>query len=121
MRKGIRFSIFLAGAAAVAVSAGPCRADEPLLQSPYFANPVAAAELDAQRGKALPDCDPDCTLGSMTAVLHSNTADVGAMTANNVIGDGALADSMGAFVAVQNIGNNVIIQTSLAVDVNFVQ
>ena len=118
MLRRFKFSIFLAGAAAVAISVGPVQADEALLQSPHFANPVAAAELDTQRGKAVP-CDP-CVLGGMTAVVHDNTA-TGDLTGSNVIGAGALANSAGAFIAVQNVGNNVVIQTNLAVDVNFVQ
>ena len=117
MLRRFKFSIFLAGAAAVAISVGPVQADEALLQSPHFANPVAAAELDTQRGKAVP-CDP-CVLGGMTAVVHDNVS--GDVTGTNTIDGGALANSAGAFIAVQNVGNNVVIQTNLAVDVNFVQ
>ena len=117
MLRRFKFSIFFAGA--VAVSAGSCLADEAMLQSPHFANPVAAADLDSQRGKALPDCDP-CTLGNMSAVVQGNTS-TGDLTGSNVIGDGALGNAAGAFLAVQNVGNNVVIQTNLAVDVNFVQ
>jgi hypothetical protein len=119
MLRRFKFSIFLAGAAAVAVTAGSCQADEAMLQSPHFATPVAAAELDNQRGKALPDCDP-CTLGNMSAVVTGNSS-VGDLTGNNVIGDGALSNASGAFLAVQNVGNNVVIQTNMSVDVNFVQ
>jgi hypothetical protein len=111
-----KFSIFLAGA--VAVTAGSCQADEAMLQSPHFATPVASAELDSQRGKALPDCDT-CTLGNMSAVVTGNSS-VGDLTGSNVIGDGALSNASGAFLAVQNVGNNVVIQTNLSVDVNFV-
>lgn len=118
MLRHLKFSIFLAGAAAMAISAELAQAGEAMLQSSHFANPVAAVELDRQRGKALPDCDP-CTLGNMTATVQGNTS-TGDLTGSNVIGDGALANSAGAFLAVQNVGNNVVIQTNLAVDVNFV-
>lgn len=116
MLRRFKFSLFLAGTAAVAVSVGPVQADEALLQSPHFANPVAAAELDTQRGKS--PCDP-CMYGNMTATVTGNTS--GAVAGTNTIDGGALANSAGAFIAVQNVGNNVVIQTNLAVDVNFVQ
>ncbi len=116
MLRRFKFSIFLAGAAAVAVTAGSCQADEAMLQSPHFATPVAAAELDSQRGKALP-CDP-CTLGNMSAVVRDNTS-MGDLNGSNVIGDGALSNAAGAFIAVQNVGNNVVIQTNMSVDVHF--
>lgn len=112
-------SLLLAAAAAVA-AAGGVRADDAALLQPHFGQPVDAAELKTLRGMALPDCASGCTLGNMTATLTGNSSTSGEFTANNVIGNGALANSAGAFVAVQNIGNNVIIQTNMAVDVNFV-
>lgn len=119
MNQGATLSVFLV-AAGVAVMAGAARADDAAVQ-PHFGQPVNAAELDSQRGMALPDCASGCTLGNMNATLTGNSSTSGAFTASNVIGDGSLANSAGAFVAVQNIGNNVIIQTNMAVDVNFVQ
>jgi hypothetical protein len=117
----IRSSVLLAGVAAAAICAGAARAgEEAALQGVAFGEPVNAAELDRQRGKAAPDCASGCSLGGMTATLTGNTANVGAVTANNVIGNNALANASGAFVAVQNIGNNVIIQTNMDVDVNLV-
>lgn len=120
MTPSIRVSLFLATAAALAF-AGMARADDAALPQPPFGQPVDAAELESQRGMALPDCASGCSLGNMTATLTGNTSTSGAFTANNTIANGALANSAGAFVAVQNIGNNVIIQTNMAVDVNFVK
>jgi len=117
----IRISALFVGVAALAVSAGAARAGEgALLQAAPFGEPVNAAVLDGQRGKAAPDCASGCTLGAMTATLSGNTANVGAITASNVIGNSALANSSGAFVTVQNIGSNVIIQTNMDINVNLV-
>jgi hypothetical protein len=120
MTPGARTSIFLAAAGFFALTAAGARAGDPAALPPPFGQPVDAAELDSQRGMALPDCASGCTLGNMNATLTGNTSTSGAFTASNVIGNGSLANSAGAFVAVQNIGNNVIIQTNMAVDVNFV-
>lgn len=121
MKLSARPIIFLAATGVIAVTAGTAKADDPSAAQPHFGQPVNAAELDSQRGMALPDCASGCTLGNMNATLTGNISTSGAFTASNVIGDGSLANSAGAFVAVQNIGNNVIIQTNMAVDVNFVQ
>jgi len=118
IRKGL--SSLLIAASAIAVSAGMVQADEAALQFSSFGEPVNAAVLDSQRGKDAPDCASGCTLGSMNATLTGNTANVGAITGNNVIGGGAFANSSGAVVAVQNVGNNVIIQTNMNIDVNLV-
>jgi hypothetical protein len=120
MTQGAKLSIFLI-VVAIASAQGFAQAGEPAEAQPHFGQPVNAAELDSQRGMALPDCASGCTLGNMNATLTGNTSTSGAFTASNVIGNGSLANSSGAFVAVQNIGNNVIIQTNMAVDVNFVR
>jgi len=114
------FIVFLSGAALLA-SVGAKAGESGLVQSPYFAKPVNSDALAVERGRAAPECASGCTLGSMTATLTGNTANVGAITGSNVIGNSAFANSAGAMVAVQNIGNNVIIQTNMAVDVNLVQ
>ena len=117
-----RLSLFIAGAAALALSLGSATADDDVRAAvSAFGEPVNAAELESQRGKALPECASGCTLGNMTAILTGNTATAGAVTGTNVIGDGTLANSAGAFIAVQNVGNNVIIQTQMDVNVNLVQ
>jgi hypothetical protein len=121
MNPGATISIFIAAAALAALVGGAARADDPSGTQPHFGQPVNAAELEGQRGMALPDCASGCKLGSMNATLTGNTSTSGAFTASNVIGNGSMANSTGAFVAVQNIGNNVIIQTNMAVDVDFVR
>ena len=122
MNSRFGLSVLLAGAAVLSVSLAPAKAGEEMAAPmAAFGEPVNAAELESQRGKALPDCASGCNLGNMTAILTGNTATTGAVTGTNVIGNGTLANSAGAFIAVQNVGNNVIIQTQMDVNVNLVQ
>lgn len=120
MTKGAKI-LLVSMAAGCALAAVPARADDPAGVQAHFGTPVDAAALERERGMALPDCASGCKLGNMNATLTGNVATSGAFTASNVIADGSLANSAGAFVAVQNIGNNVIIQTNMAVDVDFVR
>ncbi len=90
--------------------AAPLRAGQEDATGGRFAalgKPMQAGALEASRGRQ------ELTITAMEtdARLHDNRA-VGTLSGDNVIGGSAFSSSSGLPVAIQNSGNNVIIQNA---------
>ncbi len=79
-----------------------------------FSAAVTDLELDEYRG----GFSPTVMSSTMSAVLGGNSA-TNTVSGANTIGDGALNNVSGLTNIIQNSGNNVIIQSSFLVNVNF--
>jgi len=95
----------------------PIQADEPGDSAPGgFLNGTAVSEdeLDVYRGEGI-DVQT-INKAELDGTLEGNTA-MNSVTGDNVISHGAFADSSGLSTAIQNSGNNVLIQNSTIVNV----
>lgn len=82
-----------------------------------FAAPVAVDALDALRGGT----DNDTTITNVSDVdgsVDGNTA-INAVTGGNLVDGGAFGNAAGLSTVIQNSGNNVLIQNSTVVSVQF--
>lgn len=82
-----------------------------------FAAPVASDALDALRGGT----DTTTTITNVSDVdgtVDGNTA-VNTLSAGNVVDGGAFGNAAGLSTVIQNSGNNVLIQNSTVVSVQF--
>ncbi len=75
---------------------------------------VSDGELDAYRGEGI-DVQA-INKAELDATLDGNTA-INSVTGSNLISNGAFADASGLSTAIQNSGNNVLIQNSTIVNV----
>jgi hypothetical protein len=80
-----------------------------------FATAMSNDELGEFRGGFI---SPTIMNSNMVASLENNAA-VNTVSGNNNIGDGAFSNINGFANVIQNSGNNVIIQSSFQVNVNF--
>ncbi len=78
-------------------------------------NKVSSKNLDSSRGMGT--CTSGCQLGTMTATSSGNSSSNSPITGNNSIGNDSFHGAAGGFIVVQNIGNNVIIQTQMNISV----
>ena len=87
-------------------------------ESAFGANTVAMeGMLESVRGKGAADTAMDNLL---SATLADNTSsNLGSISANNSILDNAFAGSSGVLTVIQNAADNVIIQSSTSLTVNF--
>ncbi len=117
MRGGIRTTrcfgpLLLVFAFAIAA---PLRAQQAVPQDGFSAlgMPVERAVLDAKRGRQ------QVVINAMEtdAKLHDNRA-VDTVSGSNFISDGAFSSSSGLPTAIQNSGNNVIIQNSFILNMD---
>ena len=103
------------GLLAAAVVAAPLQAQQAGQLEAFTAlgNPVDSAVLDARRGRQ------QSVINAMEsdAKLHDNRA-VDTLSGNNTISDSAFSASSGLPVAIQNSGNNVIIQNSFILNMD---
>jgi hypothetical protein len=80
---------------------------------------VAVTDLDSTRGMHIPDFED--LEGTLQAVLDGNTSIVGdGVILTNTI-DTSFNGASGIATVIQNVGNNVIIQTATMVTVNYNQ
>jgi hypothetical protein len=79
----------------------------------FFAHPVSATELEQHRGRA----NQQFNLMSVDGAVHGNTA-TNSVNGQNLITSGSFANANGLATAIQNSGNNVLIQnaTILTID-----
>jgi hypothetical protein len=78
------------------------------LETKSLGHPVAAAQLDAQRGGT--NTSPvTINTNMLNAKLFDNSA-IGNVTGSNTISEGSFAGASGLPTVIQNSGNNVIIQ-----------
>jgi len=99
--------IGLAFCALVGLAAGPLRAGAAEGQFTALGAPVHTGTLESSRGRQ----ETRITAMETDARLHDNRA-VDTLSGGNFIGDNAFSSSSGLPVAIQNSGNNVIIQNS---------
>lgn len=114
MRGGFRWA---AGAVAAMflLPAGPAWTDEGIDLSDLFGPALAAQALDQQR--AGQEVDLHLNLMDVKAQLDDNQA-INTVTGSNLIGGGAFGNASGLPVAVQNSGNNVVIQNAFILNMN---
>ena len=78
------------------------------------ATAVSDDELDVYRGEGI-DVQT-INKAELDGTLNGNTA-INSVTGNNIISNGAFANTSGLSTAIQNSGNNVLIQNSTIVNV----
>jgi hypothetical protein len=95
--------------ALVGAAAGPLQAGEASTVGPFAAlgRPVQTGTLESSRGRQ----ETRITAMEVDARLHDNRA-VDTISGGNIISDNAFSSSSGLPVAIQNSGNNVIIQNA---------
>ena len=85
--------------------------------------PLTAEVLDENRGRyAAPTLDGDAV--NLSANVTDNSVvyfGAGDVLATNTIASGAFTDAAGILTVVQNTGNNVVIQTGVAVTIEMIQ
>lgn len=101
------------GAVAALFLSGFAWADGSAVGGAQLGTPLTAAALDQQRAGA----ELHLNLMSVKAHLDDNQA-INTLNGSNYIAGGALSNSSGLPVAVQNSGNNVIIQNSFILNMN---
>ena len=110
----IKVPVVVLGLAAV-LSTAPAAAQD----MPFGAQaPLTADALAEHRGRYM---QPDAVDLSATVTNNSVQYFGTAIDAANTIDGGALANASGVLTVVQNIGNNVVIQTGVAVTIQMVQ
>ena len=103
-----------------ALSAAPVSAQD----LPFGAQtPLTAEALGENRGRyAAPTLDGDAV--NLSANVADNSViyfGAGDVLATNTIASGAFTDAAGVLTVVQNTGNNVVIQTGVAVTIEMIQ
>ena len=99
---------FAASGALLLALLGPAQADELNIHAEFFSRSAASAEvLETQRGGA----DQELNLISVEGALHSNAA-TNTVNGTNTITNGSFANANGMATAIQNSGNNVLIQNA---------
>lgn len=102
-----------AGAAAALLFSAPAWAGDSDSGMTSFGTPVGAQVLDQQRGGE----ELHVNLMDVKANLDQNQA-INTVTGQNVITGGAFGNASGLPVAVQNSGNNVVIQNAFILNMN---
>ena len=102
---------------AAALSAAPAVAQDRAFGAE---TPLAMEVLAEHRGRfATPTLDGDTV--NLSATVANNDVYFGAGLATNNIDSSAFADAAGVFTVIQNTGNNVVIQTGVAINIEMVQ
>lgn len=86
-------------------------------ESSEFSNTVSESDLEVSRGTFSPS---NLTLNvSSVSGKVENASVVGGITGRNIIGEGAFNDTVGVVSNMQNTGNNVVMQNSTVIHINF--
>jgi hypothetical protein len=113
----MKSSVYCAVVACALAISMQIQADQPGASQPegfLTATAVSDDELDVYRGEGI-DVQTINT-AELNGNLEGNTA-INSVTGDNVISNGAFADTSGLSTAIQNSGNNVLIQNSTIVNV----
>ena len=106
---------------AAALSAAPAIAEGP----PFGAEPpLVAAALAEHCGRFTAPTTVDGDAASLSATVTDSSTYFAAgadVVATNAIDGGAFADAAGVITVIQNAGNNVVIQTGVAVTIEMVR
>jgi len=86
-----------------------------VLEAGLAVTAVSDDELDRYRGEGI-DITTTINKAELDGTLNDNTA-INSVTGGNTISDGAFANTSGLSTAIQNSGNNVLIQNSTIVNV----
>jgi hypothetical protein len=109
----LRGSLWSLGAVTALFLSGFAWADDSAISGAQLGAPLTAEVLDQQRAGA----ELHLNLMDVKAHLDDNQA-INTLNGSNYIAGGALSNSSGLPVAVQNSGNNVIIQNSFILNMN---
>lgn len=113
----MKCSVYCAVVACTLAISMQLQADEPGASAPggfLTATAVSDDELDVYRGEGIDVLT--INKAELDGTLDGNTA-INSVTGDNVISNGAFANSSGLSTAIQNSGNNVLIQNSTIVNV----
>ncbi len=108
------YCVLVACALAIPLQIQADESDAAAPEAFFSATAVSDGELDGYRGEGI-DVQT-ITKAELDGTLDGNTA-INSLTGSNLISNGAFADASGLTTAIQNSGNNVLIQNSTIVNV----
>lgn len=112
--KGSVYVVLVACALAIPLKIQADDSDTVAPEAVFFVTAVSDNELDGYRGEGI-DVQT-ITKVELDGTLDGNTA-INSVSGSNLISNGAFTDASGLTTAIQNSGNNVLIQNSTIVNV----